>query len=94
MEETLEASLARIFKVEHLAMQSLTGAPLAAGAVTEPAGSAEASDLMQQAGDAYDRAVQAQRQGDWAKYGEEIRKLGGILRDLSKARGAGAPKAP
>jgi hypothetical protein len=30
----------------------------------------------------YERAVQAQRAGDWAKYGEEIRLLGGVLEKM------------
>jgi uncharacterized membrane protein (UPF0182 family) len=38
--------------------------------------------LTQLAGEArahYDRAVQAQRAGDWAKYGEELKRLGELL---------------
>ena len=27
----------------------------------------------------YDRALQAQRAGDWAKYGEELKRLGELL---------------
>ncbi len=30
------------------------------------------------------RAVQAQLQGDWAGYGEELKKLGAILQELTK----------
>jgi uncharacterized membrane protein (UPF0182 family) len=32
----------------------------------------------------YDRAIAAQKAGDWAKYGEEIRRLGDILQRLAK----------
>jgi uncharacterized membrane protein (UPF0182 family) len=32
-----------------------------------------------EAREAYQRAIEAQRAGDWAKYGEEIRKLGELL---------------
>ena len=38
--------------------------------------------LTQLAGEArahYDRAVQAQRAGDWATYGEELKRLGELL---------------
>jgi uncharacterized membrane protein (UPF0182 family) len=94
MEETLEASLARIFRTELLPTQAVTGEPPSAGTAIETAGPAEAADLIKQAADAYDRALQAQRQGDWAKYGEEIRKLGAILQSLEKARRSGIPKAP
>jgi uncharacterized membrane protein (UPF0182 family) len=40
------------------------------------------SALSAQARQHYDRAIQAQRAGDWAKYGEEIRALGQILERL------------
>ena len=32
-----------------------------------------------EARDTYRRAVDAQRAGDWAKYGDEIKKLGELL---------------
>jgi hypothetical protein len=32
----------------------------------------------------YERAMQAQRAGDWARYGEEVRRLGEILDRLAK----------
>ena len=32
----------------------------------------------------YDRAIAAQRAGDWAKYGEEIRALGGVLERMRR----------
>jgi uncharacterized membrane protein (UPF0182 family) len=48
--------------------------------------------MIQQAGDVYDRAIQAQRQGDWAKYGEEIKKLGSILDQLSKTGNSQIPR--
>ena len=35
--------------------------------------------LAQQAQETYQRALDAQRAGDWARYGEEIRRLGEIL---------------
>ena len=34
----------------------------------------------------YDRAVAAQRAGDWAKYGEEIRALGEVLKQLQAGK--------
>jgi uncharacterized membrane protein (UPF0182 family) len=83
MERTLEAALGRIF-----------GAPTPPGARpgapppeapaepedrTAPAGAAVSADLAAEARAVYDRAIAAQRAGDWAKYGEEIRRLGEIL---------------
>jgi uncharacterized protein len=55
-------------------------APSAPGAVSE-------GDLQQLAADAqatYERALAAQRAGDWAKYGEEIRRLGDVLQKMRK----------
>jgi uncharacterized membrane protein (UPF0182 family) len=30
--------------------------------------------------------MQAQREGDWAKYGEEIKRLGQVLEQVSKPK--------
>jgi uncharacterized membrane protein (UPF0182 family) len=38
--------------------------------------------LIGQAQEHYDRAIAAQRQGDWATYGREIDQLGAILKQL------------
>ncbi len=40
-------------------------------------------ELARQAQDAYERAVAAQRRGDWAAYGEALDELGGILARMS-----------
>jgi uncharacterized protein len=92
MEETLEASISKIFQQE-LSLNAKADMPATAAAsgsrstsVTDPSG------LVQQAGDAYGRAVQAQRQGDWAKYGEELKKLGDLLEELKRNRNALKPK--
>jgi uncharacterized membrane protein (UPF0182 family) len=42
--------------------------------------------LAQQARAHYERALQAQREGDWALYGEEIRRLGEVLQRMDRAR--------
>jgi uncharacterized membrane protein (UPF0182 family) len=49
-----------------------------------PAAQPDLSTLSQQARDTYDRALAAQRAGDWAKYGEEIRALGVILQKMRR----------
>ena len=70
MEETLEQGLARLFG---------TGI----GQQTKPASVIVPTDnLTKQAAEAYDAAVRAQKEGDWGRYGEEIRKLGEILNKL------------
>jgi hypothetical protein len=82
MEETLEASIAKIFQGELPAPATAQPAPARPAGAEAPA--TEGSPLIQQARDAYNRAVQAQRQGDWARYGEELKKLGAILDQLAR----------
>ncbi|MDZ7586817.1 MAG: UPF0182 family protein, partial [Patescibacteria group bacterium] len=68
MEETLEAGLAKIFG---------TGA-----------GESQAESVVElvkdsaprQALEVYEEAIRAQREGDWTRYGEAVRRLGEILR--------------
>jgi uncharacterized membrane protein (UPF0182 family) len=96
MEPTLELALGRLFgtrapdatavaaaaAVEQAAHGTPQAAPSTAGtagATPSPAGIAEARA-------AYERAIAAQKAGDWAKYGEEIRRLGEILQQLQKPR--------
>ncbi len=94
MEETLERAIERIFSAgtdgatpaRETAQPAVTTAPGAA----PPQPAAGAAGLARQARETYDRAVQAQRQGDWARYGEELRNLGAILEQMQ--RGAAQPK--
>jgi hypothetical protein len=87
MEETLERALDRLFPGR--------GAPSAPdpSAVEGPApGAASASGtppspdagLAEQARAHYQRALQAQRDGNWALYGEEIKRLGEVLAKMSR----------
>jgi uncharacterized protein len=94
MERTLEAGLARIFgtapgtpetapETADDRDRAARAARAAPGSTTEPAPAPAATpavlDLAAEARAAYERALAAQRAGDWAKYGEEIRRLGDIL---------------
>jgi uncharacterized membrane protein (UPF0182 family) len=95
MEETLEAAIGKIFGGETPKPQELAGTAAPGAASAEAAApNNDKSSLLQQAGETYDRAIQAQRQGDWAKYGEEIKKLGSILSELSRTRNSQLPKKP
>ncbi len=84
MEETLEASIAQIFQLN----VPETGGGQSPQVLTEGRATSlakpAAGDLIRQAKDVYDRALAAQRQGDWARYGDEIRRLGIILEELAK----------
>ena len=86
MEETLEEAIGRIFGGEiPSAKEAAGGSPHKTQTATEQlAASVGGPSLIQQAGETYEQAIQAQRQGDWAKYGEEVKKLGGILEELKR----------
>ncbi len=89
MEETLEASLARIFGSSSATQP--TAGETQASASTAAAGQAAATpgsdqSLAAQAKQHYDRAIQAQREGDWARYGEEIKRLGAVLEQMPKQK--------
>jgi uncharacterized protein len=79
MEETLEASISRIFKGE-LSLPSATGTSSPALPVEEKSTTAGGSNLLQQVRDAYQKAVDAER-----KYGEELKRLGAILNELDRS---------
>lgn len=75
MEETLEAGLARIFG----------GNIPTSTSYDEPGQSSVGATNAQiyiQARQSYDAALRAQRDGDWARYGDEIKRLGDILQQL------------
>lgn len=61
---------------------SVVGAGLEPPPVTGAAPSAAVSELLRQAQTHYDRAIAAQRAGNWAEYGREIEQLGTALRGL------------
>jgi uncharacterized protein len=83
MEETLDAAIERLFPGggPRPQPQQAPGAPTARTTVEPPA--PEMMSLAAQARAHYERALQAQREGNWALYGEEIRKLGDILQKMS-----------
>jgi uncharacterized membrane protein (UPF0182 family) len=83
MEETLDAALARLFggPAPAASRAPTSTATSAVPAVTLPAALAGGGEgnLATQARGHYERAIEAQRAGDWATYGEEIRLLGEVL---------------
>jgi hypothetical protein len=56
--------------------------------VAAPGAEANAQALIAEARRRFTNAIEAQRNGDWARYGEEIKQLGQILERLeaTKAR--------
>jgi uncharacterized membrane protein (UPF0182 family) len=91
MEETLDEALDRLFpaadgrpRPRTLTRTAPPAAPPPSGApgtATPPAPQTE--NLAQQAQQTYQRALQAQREGNWAAYGEEIKRLGEVLQRLN-----------
>ena len=77
MEETLEEGLAKIFGTAEGQTKPLGETPIP----TAPADTTK-EGLLQQANQAYEAAISAQRDGDWTRYGEEIKRLGEILNKL------------
>lgn len=74
MEETLEAGLSRIFGV------GAAEAPKGEAVETPPVLTQDHQELLRRAVEAYEEALRAQKEGNWARYGEEIKRLGEILR--------------
>jgi uncharacterized membrane protein (UPF0182 family) len=87
MEETLDEALDRLFAPGQ--PPAAAGAPPPRVETSKPTAApptGDAAALATQAREAYERAMRAQREGNWAQYGEEIRRLGEILEKLSKSR--------
>jgi uncharacterized membrane protein (UPF0182 family) len=78
MSETLDGALTELFGGSSAprSPSSPSMAPLPGGA---PVGDAAFRAAVAEARQRYQSALQAQRGGDWARYGEEIRRLGELL---------------
>jgi len=97
MAETLEAAIDRIFPkpgqrgAPELTTEAAQATEPAAGAASPATStgaptSIDVNSLIGEARTHYDRAMQAQREGNWALYGEEIKKLGEVLQRMKSAR--------
>ena len=87
MEETLERALDRLFpgRTRHSAGCGAIRGGRQAGRNAAPAPATPADgDLAAQARAHYQRAIQAQRDGNWALYGEEIKRLGDVLEKMAR----------
>jgi hypothetical protein len=86
MRETLDGALAELFGGSATTRTTrpaaeIPGVPEVSGAV-----SAEVRSLLEEARQRYESALEAQRAGDWSRYGEEIRLLGDLLDRLARMR--------
>jgi uncharacterized protein len=82
MEATLDAALSRIFGGAVEPPRAPTTATAATAA--QPGGAvADTQALIREANQHFDHAQQLLKQGDWSGYGEEMKKVGEILKRLS-----------
>ena len=84
MAETLDGALAGVFGGSNAARAGRP-APAAAAGGASPA-NAGLQALIAEARQHYDNAMAAQRAGDWARYGTEIKTLGDLLARIGAAR--------
>ena len=86
MEPTLDLAIARLFGQSDRATPAKT--ETAAAPSTAPASGPPPTweRLAVEAREAYQRALDAQRAGEWAKYGEEIKRLGELLERLKQQK--------
>jgi uncharacterized membrane protein (UPF0182 family) len=91
MSETLDGALADLFgggagTLAPTAPAAAAATGGAAGAATPGQLDASTRSLLTQARQHYQNAMEAQRAGDWARYGDEIRRLGEVLQSLGAGR--------
>jgi uncharacterized membrane protein (UPF0182 family) len=77
MEENLELCLQRLFGGRR-------SAPIGESPATQKKTSID--DLAKEAMNLFEKAKELQRQGNWAGYGEELRKLESVLKEMTKGR--------
>jgi uncharacterized membrane protein (UPF0182 family) len=90
MEETLDAALRALFGTDGDRATAITVPARGDNLDTERprtgAASPELAAMISEARRRYQAAVNAQRDGDWSRYGEELRQLGALLERLEAAR--------
>ena len=94
MEPTLDQAIARLFGQADRTAGPLRSADATPATEAKPPSGAPPSGvdtaawerLATEARDTYRRALEAQKAGDWAKYGEEIRRLGELLERMRSPR--------
>ncbi len=81
MHETLDKSLASLFGGEMKPADKTSPKPVSGEIQT--VAPTDSAALLEQAKQQYQLALEAQRAGDWAKYGEELKRLGETLDKMS-----------
>ncbi len=96
MEETLDRGLSRLFGSDLAPVVPDMTLPIGDEPLAATAPMAEAAPdmeprlraLIDEAARRYERAIDAQRNGDWSTYGEEIARVGAILQQIRSITGA------
>ena len=90
MDETLDAALKTIFGERGQTVPQPPSSAAPAASAPSPASTAPKAEAVEtlatRAREHYQRAIQAQRDGDWNLYGEEIRLLGQTLDEMARGR--------
>jgi uncharacterized membrane protein (UPF0182 family) len=85
METSLEGALNRIFGAGAVPPAGQPAPPAPGAPPVAPTAAPDIQTLIREANQHYGRAQQLLKQGDWAGYGEETRKLGDVLKRLAAA---------
>jgi uncharacterized membrane protein (UPF0182 family) len=86
MQETLEDALIELFGGSKGPRQPAPAVATGAGAAGPAIPDTAFRALVAEARRRYEAALQAQREIDWARYGEEFRRLGELLERLGAER--------
>lgn len=78
--ENIDAALSQIFNIDKTTDNNTSVTPGKPSTGT----TAISNEKLKEAKDLYDKSLDAQKSGDWAKYGDYIKQLGQLLNDLSK----------
>lgn len=92
MRETLEEAIAALVNQEVPAGGDVAGTAPSADVTTPPpaAGDETIAELVRRANDHYRRAEEARVEGDWARFGEELKALEEVLRQLEALTSSGS----
>jgi uncharacterized protein len=84
MEETLDGALEQLFGGGTGRREPTPAIAVDTGSAEPPTPGSRLPTLLQEARRRYQAAVQAQREIDWARYGEEMRRLGEVLEQIGR----------
>ncbi len=89
MEESLEIALNKIFGLAEDEEETEQGEPTDPGGETTPPLIGSIEEQIRKANELFDQAEEAQKQGNWAEYGNYLQQLQDALNELEQSTGAG-----